>query len=212
MSAYWAEDEHRLSVVHETPCGGETKFAKTAGEQLLTLSDWGDKSGEEAWNERAFLADAQIQPGVLAVPDHLTIAQPRRSPIVLHEAAGLVAAEPSSEIVDLIAFWQDGGETYDPALGGVGASQEPLNLNLVADFALAEPDHVALVEDEQADVVEETRIIPECEVQFLRCRHHDVALADRIFVEAADPNAPIERGDRFSERTEGALQGCFGLG
>jgi hypothetical protein len=124
----------------------------------------GDKNGEEAWDERAVLADAQIQQSVLAVPDHLAIAQPRRSPIVLHEAAELVAAEPSSEIVELIAFRQDGGKAYDPSLGGVGASQEPLNLNLVADFALAEPDHVALVEDEKADVVEKTRIVPEREI------------------------------------------------
>ena len=94
---------------------------------------------------------------------------------------------------------------------GVSASQESLNLDLIADFALAEPDHVALVEDEQADVVEKTRIVPEREIQFLGCGNHDVALADGILVESADPDAPVERGDGLSERSEGALQGYFRL-
>ncbi len=211
MGTYRAEEEHGLPVVDETPCGGKAEFAEIARERFLTPSHRGNESGEEVWNERAFLADAQVQPGVLAIPDHLTIAQPRRPPIVLDEAPGLVAAEPSGEIVELVAVGQDGRETNDPTLGGVWASQEPLDLNLIADFTLTESDHVAFVEDEQADVVEEARIVPQREIQFLRRRDHDVALADRIFVEPADPNAPIERGDRFSERAEGALQGCFGL-
>jgi hypothetical protein len=90
--------------------------------------------------------------------------------------------------------------------------REPLDLDLMADFSFAEPDHVALVEYKQDDIVEKAWIILECEVQFLGRGHHDVALADRILVEAADTDAPIERGDGLPERTKGALQGRFRLG
>ena len=45
---------------------------------------------------------------------------------------------------------------------------------------------MAFVEDEQADIVEQRRIVAQGEVELLRGRDDDVALADRILVEAAD--------------------------
>src|SRR4051794_8453567 len=101
MSAYRAEDEDGLSVVHETPSGGEAELAEIARKLLLASTDRRYEAGEEAGNERAFLTDAQVEPGMLAIPDHLAIAQPRRTPVVLHQAAGLVAAEPSGEVLEL---------------------------------------------------------------------------------------------------------------
>ena len=94
----------------------------------------------------------------------------------------------------------------------VRAAKQPLDLHLVADLALVEADHVAFVEDEQADVVEKGRIVAEREVELLRRRDDDVAFPDGVLVEAADPDAAVERRDRLAERAEGPLQGRFRLG
>lgn len=83
---------------------------------------------------------------------------------------------------------------------------------LVAYFALVQTDHVPFVEDQQTDVVKEARVVPQREIQLFRRGDHDVTLADCVFVEAADADAPVERRDRFPQASEGPLQGGFGLG
>ncbi len=90
--------------------------------------------------------------------------------------------------------------------------KKPLDLNLVANLALIETDHVPFVEDEQADVIEKGWIVAQREVELLRCRYHDVPFPDRVLVEAANPDAAVEGRYRLAERAEGPLQGGFRLG
>ena len=42
----------------------------------------------------------------------------------------------------------------------VRTAKKPLDLHLVANLALVEPDHVPFVEDEKTDVIEKGRIVP----------------------------------------------------
>src|SRR3569833_24335 len=94
----------------------------------------------------------------------------------------------------------------------IRTTKKPLDLHLVADLALVEADHVTLVEDEQADVIEKGWIIAKRKVELLRRRDNDIALADRVLIEAANPDAAVECGDRLPKRAEGPLQRRFGLG
>ena len=79
------------------------------------------------------------------------------------------------------------------AASRVGPAEKPLDLHFVADLPLVEADHVPFVEDEQADVVEEGRIVAERKVELLRRRDDDVTFPDRVLVEAADSDAAVER-------------------
>lgn len=107
MGAHRTEHEDGLTITHKTPRDGEAKLAEIAGEWLLASADGWYEAGEEARNERAFLANTQVQSCVLAVPDHLAIAEPRRPPVIFDEAPGLVATEPSGEIFELVSVGQN---------------------------------------------------------------------------------------------------------
>jgi hypothetical protein len=98
------------------------------------------------------------------VPGYLPKPQARRSPVMLDRASGLVAAQPCREVLELVSVRKDRRQTNYPTLIGVLAAQEALNLDLVPSPALPWPDHVAFVEHEQADVVEERRIVTQREV------------------------------------------------
>ena len=67
------------------------------------------------------------------------------------------------------------------------------------------------VENEKADVVEEARVVAQGEIELLGGCDDDVALPDRVLVEAGDANAAVECRDRLSQRPEGPLQGGFRL-
>ena len=67
------------------------------------------------------------------------------------------------------------------------------------------------VEHEQADIIEQRRIVAQREVELLRRRDDDVALADGVLIEAADADAAVEGRDGLAERAEGPLERGFGL-
>ena len=71
----------------------------------------------------------------------------------------MIAPQPCREVIELIAIGKDRREAHDAALVRVRTTKEPLNLHLIADLALVEADHVAFVEDEKADVIEQGRIV-----------------------------------------------------
>ncbi len=89
--------------------------------------------------------------------------------------------------------------------------KQTLDLSLVADLPVRGPDHVALVEDNKANIVQERRVTAQAEVQFLRRSYYDLARAEDVLVEVACPHAAVEAGDTCSERTEGRLQDELGL-
>src|SRR5687768_5040784 len=65
---------------------------------------------------------------------------------------------------------------------------------------------MSFVKDQQADIIEQRRIVTQREVELLRRRDDDVALADRVLVEAADADAAIEGRNGLAERAKGSLQ------
>ncbi len=144
-------------------------------------------------------------------PDDLSEPQSGRSPIVLDHAARLVPPQPGREIVELVALRQNGRQTHDPPRRRVGAAEQPLDLHFVADLALLQADHVPLVEDEKADIVEKGWFVAKGEVELLRRRHDYIALPDGVLVEAANADAALKSRYRLAKRTEGALQGRFRL-
>lgn len=66
----------------------------------------------------------------------------------------------------MIAIGKNCRQADDAALIGVLTTQEALNLDLVSNFAFAGTDHMALVEHEQAHIVEQRRIVPQGESSF----------------------------------------------
>jgi len=91
---------------------------------------------------------------------------------MLDKTAGVIGSQPSSEVVELLTVGEDRRQAHDPPFVRVRAAKQPLDLHLVANLALIEADHVTFVEDEQAHVIEEGRV---------------------VLVEAANPDAAIER-------------------
>jgi hypothetical protein len=89
----------------------------------------------------------------------------------MDESAYRVAAQPVSEICKIrIIRVEHRRQAHDPATGRICSAQEPLYQDLVADLAAAEPNHVALVKDDQAHIVENVRILSQSKIKFLwRC-------------------------------------------
>ena len=128
----------------------------------------------------------------LGVPVHLTKSKPRWTPTVLDESVGPVGGEPSGEVSELVTIRQDGGKADDAPGSCVGPPKQPLNLCLVAHLPLAEPDHVAFVENHQPHVVQERRVAPKGEIELFGRRHHDVARLERVDIATAGTDAAIE--------------------
>ena len=211
-----AEDQDGLPILDEPPRRREAEFALIVREEPRSTTLWRHpvrrrRSGEETLHPRALVADAKVQSRGGRCPDHLAEPQPGRPPVILDQAAGVITPQPCGEVVELIAVGQDRRQAHDPPFVRVRATKESLDLYLVADLALVEADHVPFVEDEEADIIEEGRIVAEREVELLRRRDDDVAFPDRVLVEAAHPDAAVERRDRLAERTKGPLQGGFRL-
>lgn len=124
----------------------------------------------------------------------------------------MIPAQPCGEIIELVAIGQNRGKANNPLLVRVRTAKKPLNLRLIAHVTLIETDHVALVEYEETNVIEGRWIIAQRELELLRRRYLDVPLPDRVLVEAADPDAAVERRDCLAEWAEGPLQRGFRLG
>ena len=78
----------------------------------------------------------------------------------------MISPQPSGKVVELVAIGQDRRKAHDPPLVRVRAAKQPLDLHLVADLALVEADHVAFVENEQADVVEKRGLLRSAKSSF----------------------------------------------
>ena len=75
----------------------------------------------------------------MAIPYYFAEAQTRRPPVVLNKASRLVSSQPVGEVVELIAVGKNRRKADDTPLKGIRPLQQPLNLHLVADFALVRP-------------------------------------------------------------------------
>jgi hypothetical protein len=84
-------------------------------------------------------------------------------------------------------------------------------LGFVADLALRGSDHVPLIQDDEADVIQHRRIGSKSEVQLLRCGDDNLAGAKRVLVDVADPHAAVERRDADAERREGPCEDLLRL-
>ena len=73
--------------------------------------------------------------------------------------ARMIPSKPVRKVVELIAVRQNRRQAYNPTVSGVGSLQQSLNLDFVAHLAFVDADHVAFVEDQQADVVKQRRIV-----------------------------------------------------
>ena len=111
------------------------------------------------------------------------------------ETPRLIPPKPRGEIIHLIPVRENGRKANDAPLVRVCAPKEPLDLRLIADFALVDPNHVAFIEYKKAHVVEQRRIVPQREVNLLGCGDDDVTLTNRVLIETADSDAAIERGN-----------------
>ena len=201
-----AKDQDGLPILDQPPGRRQAELALIVREEpgSTTLRRHPVRrrgAGEETLDPRPFVADAKVEPRGGRCPDHFAEPQPGRSPVVLDQAAGVITPQPCGEVVELVAIGQDRRQAHDPPLVRVRTAKEPLDLHLIADLALIEADHVAFVEDEQADVVEKGRIVAEREVELLRRRDDDVALPDRVFIEAADTRC-CRRARRSSCRAD----------
>src|SRR4051794_22549303 len=94
---------------------------------------------------------------------------------------------------------------------GIRPFQKALDLDLVAHLSLAQADHMTLVEHQQTNVIEQTGIIAQREIEFLGSCYNDVALPDRILIKAADANAAVEGRNGLAQRPKGSLERCLGL-
>ena len=200
--AFWAEYEHGVAVLDETPSSREAELPLITGERFPSVTDRRHMSRKELRHEWLFVLNAEVQAGGVAAPDHLSIPQPGGAPVMLDETTRLVAPHPGGEVVELITIRQNRRQTDDAASICVRPPQEPLDLDLITDLALVQTDHVTLVEDEQADIVEEGRFIAQCKVKLLRRRDDDIPIAQGILIDLGDPDAPVEGRHRHTEGAE----------
>jgi hypothetical protein len=70
---------------------------------------------------------------------------------------------------------------------------------------------MTFVEYEKPYIVQEHRVVPQCEIKFFGGRHYYVAFPDCVFIEPRHANAAVECGDGLSEWPERALQRGFCL-
>jgi hypothetical protein len=70
---------------------------------------------------------------------------------------------------------------------------------------------VPLVQDDEADVIQDRRIGSKSEIQLLRCGDDNLAGAKRVLVDVADPHAAVERRDADAERREGPCEDLLRL-
>jgi len=211
MSSNWTEHENRLTLVDQSPSRREAKLAEIARKNIPALSNGRNKAGKEARDEGTLVADTQIEATHPTVPDDFAEPEPRRTPVVLYQPARLIAAQPVCEVIELVAVREDGGEANNAPLMRVGALKQPLDLDFVADLALVEADHMAFVEYQETNVVEEAGVATQCEVQLLGRCDHDMPLPDSVFVEPAHADATVKGRDGLSQRSESSLQGGLGL-
>ena len=146
------EDEDGLAVVNQPPGGCKAEFALVVGKEPSAATLGRDPVGrgsadKESLDPGPLVADAQIEPRGWRRPHYLTEPQPGRPPVILDQPSRMIAAEPSGEVIELVAVGQDCRETDDPALLSISTAQKPLNLHLVADLTFIEADHVPFVED-----------------------------------------------------------------
>jgi len=87
-----------------------------------------------------------------------------------------------------------------------------LHQRLVANFALARADHVAFVEDDKANIIDQGRVASEREVELFRRCNDDLAGAQDVFVTNRKTAGAVKRGDAEAERREGLSEGALRLG
>ena len=78
---------------------------------------------------------------------------------MLDQATWVIPPQPPGEVIKLIPIGQDRREAHDPTFVRVRATKQSLDLHLVANLALIEADHVTFIEDEQAYVIQEGRVV-----------------------------------------------------
>jgi len=87
-----------------------------------------------------------------------------------------------------------------------------LHQRFITDFALAWADHVAFVEDDQANIIDQGRVASEREIELFRRCNDDLAGAQGVFVTSRKAAGAVKRGNAEAERREGLSEGTLRLG
>ena len=161
--------------------------------------------------ERAVVGQIQGQARITRTPRQHSETLACWPPVRPHGIAWLVRPYPRSQIVELIPTRENRREADNTAVGRVRASQQALHKRLVADLTLARPDHVAFIEHDQPDVVDQARIASQREVEFLRRRYDDLPRSERVLVTSREAAGAVERRHAESERREGLTKRSFCL-
>jgi len=70
---------------------------------------------------------------------------------------------------------------------------------------------MAFVENNEANVIKQSRFITQREVKFFGRRYDYVAVAQNILIDSTDADAAVETRNRFPQRLESSLQHEFRL-
>ena len=96
--------EDRLSFFNQAPCGRDHELTVVGRERLLPLAFGRCLRFEVAGDEGLVLADGHRQAGVVASPFDKPEPLLGRPPVFVVQAVGLIAGNPSDEVVELIAW------------------------------------------------------------------------------------------------------------
>jgi hypothetical protein len=205
-----AEDQDSLSIVGQPPGRREAELALIVRKELSSTTLWRHPprwlgTSEKPRHPWALITDAQVQSRGRRSPNYLAKPEPGWTPVIFDQTAGVIASEPCSKIIKLIAIGQNCRQAHDSPLLRIRTSKKSLDLDFVTNLALIEADHMAFVEDEQANVIEKAWIVAQRKVELLGRCDHDIALPDCVLIEATHPNAAIEGRNRLAEWPEGSL-------
>ena len=150
-------DQHGLPFIDEPPRRGETQLSligRKAESPLLLrrYSSGRHRPCQDLDTHGRSSADTKVESSKGRVPYHLAEPQSRRSPVVLDDSGWVIPPKPRRKIIHLVAVGEM-AERHTIRRSCALAPKEPLNLCLVADFALVKPDHVAFIKNEKANVV-----------------------------------------------------------
>ena len=130
---------------YELCTGVRARFPVIASRLLLS---------NEGRHERALLIHLEIEPSAIAKPPEHAEALAGRAPVRRYRRAGFVRPQPCGEVVEALSFGEDGRKADNPAPVGILATKQPLDQHLVPNLPRPEADHMALVQDDEADIVD----------------------------------------------------------
>ncbi len=166
---------------------------------------------DEFIEERTIVIEVESETCVLAPPGERAEPLARGAPVGTHRLARFVRAYPRGEIIKFVAAGQDRRQTNDTAFACVRAPKQTLHEGFISDLAFARADHMAFVENDQADIVDQRRVASQREVELLGRRDDDFAGAQCVFIASRKATGAVKGGDTEAERRECLPEGSLGL-